>query len=795
MGWPRSLLLLGGLGLSLVAVAQDEAPAPDAPEAASEIERSDEDKACWEQAPADASLRDKADAIFGACVVGKLATVLLWDVIFWDNTLPGDAALGFESDGWTITSVDKKGYHSQEGWTSSAPGSLVKKVLEPYETRLGELEVRISYSQHPEPSLIARVSEAPVDLEALGLAAKRDALPEGIEEAREIVNTLGPIPIVVDLVSATRMQAAVRIDPALVPIEVGDEAYDPKRKQFGMVTEIGEEGVELRGAEVKTATEAPGNPNNAKLPIVVLWLVLGALFFTFRMQFINFRAFWHAIRVTRGDYDNPDDPGEISHFQALSSALSATVGLGNIAGVAIAISLGGPGAIIWMIIAGVLGMSSKFVECTLGQMYRVVRADGSVSGGPMHYLDEGLAEMGMRPIGKLAAVLFALMCIGGSLGGGNMFQSNQSYAQLAEVIDWFKPAAEGEVVFTATDNMVIETGTEISVPEGPTFLVQSETDISLAAGKASAPIAVIAKIAGVEGNVKAGSISITNVDGLSVSNATATAGGAHRGIVYGFILAAMVALVIIGGIRRIGAAAGIIVPAMCGVYVLAGLYILLVNASAVPGAMAEILSLAFNPTAPVGGFIGVLAIGFQRASFSNEAGIGSASIAHSAAATDEPVREGIVALLEPFIDTVCVCTMTGLVVVVTGAYKLENVDGVVMTSRAFESAFGMVAPWILTFAVVMFAFSTMISWSYYGERCSTKLLGEWARLPYRIVFILCVIAGASLNLGSVLDFSDLMILGMAFPNIFGAVLLSGKVKTALDDYLERLHAGQFKVHS
>jgi len=456
------------------------------------------------------------------------------------------------------------------------------------------------------------------------------------------------------------------------------------------------------------------------LPIIVVWLVLGAIFFTLRMGFINLRGFKHAILVTAGKFDNPDETGEVSHFQALSSALSATVGLGNIAGVAIAVSVGGPGAVFWMIVAGFLGMSSKFTECTLGQMYRLVDKQGNISGGPMRYLHAGLAELGdelqekdiifgspegLGKLGRLLAVVFALMCVGGSFGGGNMFQANQSCAQLGNLIPFF-----------AT---------------GP--------------GK----------------------------------------------LMYGVVLAVLVGVVIIGGIKRIGSTAEKIVPLMCGVYVLAGMAILVFNFSDVPAAFGTIFSEAFTPSGVAGGFIGVLIQGFRRAAFSNEAGVGSASIAHSAAATEEPVREGIVALLEPFIDTIVVCTMTGLVVVVTGAYKQDTGDGVLMTAAAFRSVF----PWfdlILTLAVVLFAFSTMISWSYYGERCWTFLFGTGTIMAYRITFLVFVVFGAVFKLGNVLDFSDLMILGMAFPNILGAVLLSGKVKRALDEYMGRLKSGEMK---
>ena len=456
----------------------------------------------------------------------------------------------------------------------------------------------------------------------------------------------------------------------------------------------------LLSAGFKSSLEA----NTINFPIVVLWLVFGACFFTLRMNFINLRGFRHAIKVTGGAYDNPEEEGEITHFEALAAALSATVGLGNIAGVAIAVGVGGPGAVFWMVLAGFLGMSSKFVECTLGQMYRVKDDKGQMSGGPMQYLRSGLAELGMGPLGKVLAFFFALMCIGGSFGGGNMFQANQS-AQLV-----------GDLV----------------------------------------PLL-----------------------------------GKYPGI-YGLLLAAAVGLVIVGGIKRIGMAASAIVPAMCGIYVVAGLVVLAVNASAVPEAFGVIISSAFTTSSVAGGAIGVLIQGFRRAAFSNEAGVGSAAIAHSAASTDEPVREGIVALLEPFIDTIIICTMTGLVIVTSGVYTDETLSGIAVTAAAFAT----VIPWfpiVLSIAAVLFAFSTMISWSYYGERCWTALFGTGSSLIYKLIFLVCVFLGSVFSLGSVLDFSDLMILGMAFPNILGCVLLSGKVRGALDTYLAKLSAGEFKT--
>ncbi|MDG1189921.1 MAG: alanine/glycine:cation symporter family protein, partial [Flavobacteriales bacterium] len=317
---------------------------------------------------------------------------------------------------------------------------------------------------------------------------------------------------------------------------------------------------------------------DVSIPIVVVWLVFGALFFTLKMNFINFRGFKHAIDLVRGSYDDPEDEGEVSHFQALATALSATVGLGNIAGVAVAITVGGPGATFWMIVAGLLGMSSKFVECTLGVKYRVVNDEGEVSGGPMYYLKNGLAKYGFSNLGKVLAVLFAILCIGGSFGGGNMFQANQAYAQLSGQF----PMLSGN---------------------GPMF---------------------------------------------------------------GFILAILVGTVIIGGIKSIAKVTEKIVPFMAVLYVLAASIILIVHFSEIGNAISLIINGAFAPSAAFGGFIGVIIQGFRRAAFSNEAGVGSASIAHSATKTNEPVSEGIVSLLEPFIDTVVICTMTALVIIVTG---------------------------------------------------------------------------------------------------------------------------------
>lgn len=449
------------------------------------------------------------------------------------------------------------------------------------------------------------------------------------------------------------------------------------------------------------------------VPFVLVWLITAATVFTLYFRFINIRAFRHGFQLVRGDYDNPDAAGEVSHFQALSTALSGTVGLGNIAGVAIAVSLGGPGATFWMILAGLLGMSSKFVECTLGVKYRNEYPDGTVSGGPMYYLSKGLAERGpgFARLGKVLAVLFAIFCVGGSFGGGNMFQANQSFAQVLNV-----------------------TGGESSWLFG-------------------------------------------------------------KGWLFGLIVAGAVGLVVIGGIRSIARVTSRIVPFMAGIYVLAGLVIIGGNLTAVPAAFGAIINGAFSPEGIAGGFIGVLLLGFQRAAFSNEAGVGSAAIAHSAVRTSRPVSEGMVALYEPFIDTVVVCTITALVIIITGTWDpgVDPSAGVQLTSAAFESSISWF-PWILTLAVVLFAFSTMISWSYYGLKAWTYLFGESKATDaaYKILFLVFVVIGSSMQLGAVIDFSDAMIFAMAFPNLLGCYFLMPVVKRELDSYWADLKAGRLR---
>ncbi len=451
------------------------------------------------------------------------------------------------------------------------------------------------------------------------------------------------------------------------------------------------------------------------VPFVLIWLVIGALFFTVYNGFVNIWGFKHALDVVRGKYDDPNDPGEVSHFQALATALSGTVGVGNIAGVALAISLGGAGATFWMILVGLIGMSSKFVECTLGLKYRKQLPDGSVSGGPMYYLSEGLANKGVGGLGKVLGVLFAIACIGGSFGGGNMVQINQATSQLVTVTG----------------------GTE-------SFFYGNEW-------------------------------------------------------IFGTAMAILVGVVILGGIKSIANVTDKIVPFMVGIYLLGAIVVIGYHITDIPWAFGQIIQGAFTKTAAFGGFVGVLLLGVQRAAFSNEAGIGSASIAHSAAKTDEPISEGIVALLEPFIDTVVVCTMTALVIIITQNAPEQTValandaEKIALTSRSFAS----VIPWfppVLAMAVILFALSTMIAWSYYGLKAWTYLFGEskMSEGIYKLIFCLFVIVGSAVSSSSVFNFGDAMIFAMCFPNILGLYFLAPEVRADLKDYFARIKSGEIK---
>ncbi len=553
-------------------------------------------------------------------------------------------------------------------------------------------------AQQPNPEAQANpegVGDPPADPEAGPQAQPEAAEPQVPDRVQEAVNTVD------GFFERWLVKPAERV--------LFFNLADPYASWYALINEELPEGYE---------------PSKLSFPIIVAWLFIGAVFFTLRMGFINIRAFWHAIRLTRGDYDKPHSKGEVSHFQALSSALSGTVGLGNIAGVAIAIGTGGPGAVFWLIIAGLLGMTSKFTECTLGQMYREVDGDGRVSGGPMRYLLNGLRDQGHRKLGGVLAVMFSLFCILASFGGGCAFQVSQSQQVLSER---FELGLAGQVA-------------------------------------------------------------------------------------YGVIMASLVGIVIIGGIRRIAATASRIVPLMCAVYVACCFWILMVHLTQIPAAVGLILSTALTPEAGWGALLGVVFIGIQRAAFSNEAGVGSAAIAHSAAKTEEPVSEGIVALLEPFIDTVLVCTMTALAIVIvihlpghTDAAGLtapiqepaiqamiDNQEGAQLTNQAFIRGGHEWFSYVLMVCVVLFAYSTMISWSYYGERCWSFLFGQRSSVIYKWMFLVFVVLGSVVTAKNVLDFSDLMILAMSFPNILGMYFLSGRVRRALDDYWGRYKRGEIR---
>lgn len=445
------------------------------------------------------------------------------------------------------------------------------------------------------------------------------------------------------------------------------------------------------------------------MPFIVAWLIVGGIFLTFRFGFINVRMFMHSYKIITGKYKTADDVGEITPFQSLTTALSATVGLGNIAGVAIAISVGGPGATFWMILAGFFGMTLKFTEVTLAQIYREKRPDGSIMGGAMQYLSKGLASKGHATLGSVLAALFAVLTIGGSFGAGNAFQTSQAMGALSERIPFFQ-----------------------TYP-----------------------------------------------------------------IVFGLILATIVGFVIIGGLKRIAHTAEKIVPAMVLIYLLASLWVLITNASEVPQAVSTIFQEAFAPTAAAGGMIGVLVQGFKRAAFSSEAGIGSAAIVHSTASVKYPVRQGMVALYEPFIDTIVICSMTALVIVTTGVYDPSGEFADLVTSKQgaalTAAAYGTVISWfpvILSFLIVLFAFSTMISWSYYGERSWTYLFGEKYTLVYKLIFISFTVMASVTSASSLLKFSDLLILAMALPNLIGLYMLQGDVKANLNTYLAKWKDGE-----
>ncbi|MGB5593359.1 MAG: alanine/glycine:cation symporter family protein [Crocosphaera sp.] len=440
----------------------------------------------------------------------------------------------------------------------------------------------------------------------------------------------------------------------------------------------------------------------AHFPLIILWLLMGGIFLTLRMGFINIFGFKHALDIAFGKYDNPDDDlqGEVSSFQALATALSASIGLGNIAGVAIAIQMGGPGAVCWMTLAGFLGMSNKFVECTLGVKYRTINPDGTIVGGPMYYLSKGLKDLGKEQLGRGLAIFYCIAGLGSALGGGNMFQANQSFAALAAVVPGVK-----------------------------------------------------------------------DYDWL-----------------FGLTLALLVGLVIIGGISRIGVITSKLVPLMVCFYLLGCFWVLWVNFTAIPAAFTLMFEGAFSPSGVEGGIIGIFVQGIRRSAFSNGAGLGSAAMAHAVAKTKEPIQEGIVSILEPFIDTIVICNVTALVIITTGMYGEsvgEDISGSTLASMAFAQVINWF-PFVLVGIICLFGFSTMITWCYYGEQCWAYVFGKPSSIVFKVIFLSCIFLGSVVSLGAVVDFSDMMLLTLAIPNLLGCLLLSGKVAKSLKEYGNKL---------
>ena len=455
-----------------------------------------------------------------------------------------------------------------------------------------------------------------------------------------------------------------------------------------------------------------------EVPLIVFWLVLAATIFTIYFKVIQLRGFKTSLDLVRGKYSRPSDPGEVTHFQALCSAVSGTVGLGNIAGVGVAVTIGGPGATFWMIVAGLLGMCTKFVECTLGVKYREVHEDGSVTGGPFRYLPVAFERFGAVPSRVLTLIFAVALLLFGTVGG-NMFQANQTFAQAQE-----------------------------------------------ATGGADGPL-----------------------------------GSAGSALIFGIVLAVLVGAVILGGITSIAKVTSKLVPVMAGIYLLACFLVIVGNLTNVPAAIGSIITGAFNPEGVAGGLIGVLIIGFQRAAFSNEAGVGSAPIAHSAVKTKHPISEGFVALLEPFIDTVIICTATALTIVIADTSYYNDAqatvasggappDGVVVTSRAFET-FLPQFPVVLAIAVSLFAFSTLITWAYYSMKAWTTVFGRSrnSELVFKVIFCVFTVIGSVMTFTSVLDFADSMLFVCAIVNLLGCYLLLPRVRDELRDFVEGRRSG------
>ena len=452
-----------------------------------------------------------------------------------------------------------------------------------------------------------------------------------------------------------------------------------------------------------------GSVDGVKLPFLVIWLISGGIYMTFLTRFINVRAFKHSLDIVRGKYVTKDDKGQISPFGALTTALSATVGLGNIAGVALAIAIGGPGATFWMIVAGFLGMSLKFTEVTLSLEHREFLKDGTIMGGAMEYLSKGFAQKGYVKLGKVLSLIFAVMLIGGAIGGGNIFQVSQAYSAISHEVDFF----------------------------------------------------------------------------------------ANNPLIFGFILAGLTAIVIIGGVTRIASITQRLVPFMVVIYISASLWILISLYTQIDDAIVLIFNEAFNTSAVYGGMVGAIMQGFQRAVFSSEAGLGSSPVAHAPVKTKYAVRQGFVALYQPFIDTVVICTMTALVIIITGVYApdgayaglIASKEGAALTSVAYGSVISWF-PSVLSVSIALFAFSTMISWAYYGERAWVYLFGSKFSIIYKLMFLSLSVIATQVDTGIMVDFSFMLMLAMALPNIFGLFVLGGGVKEQLDDYLKKLKSGE-----
>lgn len=556
------------------------------------------------------------------------------------------------------------------------------------------------------------------------------------------------------------------------------------------------------------------------LPLVVLILATGT-FYTIRLFFPQVRRIPHSVSITIGKYSKEDDPGDVTHFQALCAALSATVGVGNIAGVATAIHAGGPGALFWMWVSGFLGMAIKYSECTLAQRYRIHHEDGTVSGGPMYYIERGLG-----PRFRWLAMMFAGCAMMATFGGGNMVQSNSVAIAFIDQFALQKyyhntPLSElnGGEGITLGDNA----GFQVELRDGTSFIVklgEVETVRHLLDAINNHPSnqgRITASIA-TDGN----SIVLTDHtqgegrftllpydDGTTLRELGFLRKGRilnriaddkiatvvpHKLIwraVIGLFICGVVGAVIIGGIRRIGKVASRLVPVMSGIYVIGALVIIFWNITEVPYALYLIFKHAFTPTSAVGGFAGATVLytvnwGIKRAVFSNEAGLGSAPIAHAAAKTKEPVREGLVALMEPLVDTLIICTMTGLVIIITGEW-MSAADSSVLTKNAFSAGIPLVGGYIVTAGLILFAISTAISWSYYGDRCVRYLFGPAALIPYRWVYLAFLFLGAMTQLQFVWNFSDITMGLMALPNLIGLIALSPVVIYLTKDYFSRHH--------